>query len=440
MRFAFLLALAPLAFLHAAEPSLTATPEQPTSPALLDRMGSLLAPEGSPVQLQLSLQQEVLSNVSGGFRRGTIYEGLVEPGLQVDLGKAFGWNGATFQVNGFYGFGPSLTGRFTHDLNVLSNIDAYDSARLNELWLQQELFDGHLSIRLGLLTADTEFMIVESGTLFLNSCFGAPPLFGTNVPASPTFPLSAPGLRIAWDSKEAWLVRAAVYSDDSGDQAGDNKHGLRFTFSSRGGALALGEIVHKHSFAGPSGELPGTVKVGGFYTNGIFADLRRAEGTDSHGLGCVYASFDQALYRVPAPGGSDKGGGKATAPAKESKEAAENDHGLNGYIRFGYAAPERRAVIGYYSEAGLTYKGLFAGRDDDTCGLALSDSQLSAAAHFLEGEPVTAHHEVVLEATYQAVLNKHLNIQPDVQVIFNPGGTTHASTALVLGVRWAITF
>lgn len=443
MRFAVFLALIPLAFLSAAEPNQTATPQKPTPPNLLDRMGNWLGTDDSAVKLQLGFQEEVLSNVSGGIRRGTIYEGLVQPGVQIDLEKLFGWKGALFEANGFYAFGQGLTNRYTHDLNVLSNIDAYDSPRLNEVWLQQELFDGHFSVRLGLLTADTEFMVVESGSVFLNSCFGAPPILGTNVPDSPTFPLSAPGIRLAWDSKKAWLVRVAVYSGDVGEQDVDNKHGLRFAFNSTGGALAMGEIVHKHAFTGPSGELPGTIKVGGYYDNGDFQDLRRPDGVISHGLGCVYGSWDQALYRVPEPGKSDKGGGKETVSPKESedgKEAAENDRGLNAFFRFGFSAPERRAIVGYYTEAGLTYKGLFRGREDDILGLAFSDSQISAQAHFIGDEALTAHHEAIIEATYQAVLNKHLSIQPDVQIIFNPGATAHADTAVVLGVRWAITF
>jgi len=52
--------------------------------------------------------------------------------------------------------------------------EARSTTRLFEAWFQQKLFDDRLSIRLGQLSADTEFMISPSATLFVNSTFGFP--------------------------------------------------------------------------------------------------------------------------------------------------------------------------------------------------------------------------------------------------------------------------
>jgi porin len=48
--------------------------------------------------------------------------------------------------------------------------------------------------------------------------------------------------------------------------------------------------------------------------------------------------------------------------------------------------------------------------------------------------------EMVLEATYQAQINKWLSIQPDLQFIINPGGTRDLGNAAVIGGRVSITF
>jgi carbohydrate-selective porin OprB len=57
------------------------------------------------------------------------------------------------------------------------------------------------------------------------------------------------------------------------------------------------------------------------------------------------------------------------------------------------------------------------------------------------GEPVPAHHEHILEATYLAVFDDdHFAVQPDFQYIFNPSGTGRIPNAVVAGLRIIITF
>jgi porin len=43
--------------------------------------------------------------------------------------------------------------------------------------------------------------------------------------------------------------------------------------------------------------------------------------------------------------------------------------------------------------------------------------------------------EMVIEVPYQAQITKWLSIQPDMQVIINPGGNKDLSNALVIGGR-----
>src|SRR4051812_2280131 len=42
---------------------------------------------------------EILGNLSGGVRRGAVYEGRLELDLDLDLEKAAGWGGATVHVS-----------------------------------------------------------------------------------------------------------------------------------------------------------------------------------------------------------------------------------------------------------------------------------------------------------------------------------------------------
>ncbi len=48
------------------------------------------------VALSATYIGEALGNASGGIRRGAVYEGRFDFGVDVDLDKAVGWSGATF--------------------------------------------------------------------------------------------------------------------------------------------------------------------------------------------------------------------------------------------------------------------------------------------------------------------------------------------------------
>ena len=48
--------------------------------------------------------------------------------------------------------------------------------------------------------------------------------------------------------------------------------------------------------------------------------------------------------------------------------------------------------------------------------------------------------EMVVEFTYKAILTPWLYIQPDAQLIINPGGTQDLNNAFVIGGRVSINF
>jgi carbohydrate-selective porin OprB len=89
------------------------------------------------VKFPLDIATEILGNLSGGTEKTVIWEGLLIAGVEVDFEKAAGVRGLRLAVSGLYAAGPSLTNEAVHDFNTLSNIDAFDSVRLYEAWLQQ---------------------------------------------------------------------------------------------------------------------------------------------------------------------------------------------------------------------------------------------------------------------------------------------------------------
>jgi porin len=98
---------------------------------------------------------ETLGNVSGGLKRGAVYEGRLNLAVDVDLQKLIGVDQLTFHANMFqvHGGGPS---RGTlQNLFVLSGIEALPSTRLYEAYLEKQWGNKRVSLKVGQLAADS---------------------------------------------------------------------------------------------------------------------------------------------------------------------------------------------------------------------------------------------------------------------------------------------
>lgn len=367
---------------------------------------------------------EWLGNFSGGYKRGGVYDGIVKPGLQLDLEKLLHWKGATFLATGLYPHGASITQKYVRDFNGISNIDAYDSPRLMELWLEQAFAQGQGSVRIGQMLADSEFCVSNGACLFINSAFGAIPLLSMNVEA-PVYPVAAPGIRVKITPGEALFGQFAAFEGSSGDPAFDNRHGTRFFQHSRG-ALLIGEIgrvfnpppkpaANKDNTTKPVRPLSATLVLGGFYNSASFEDLL---GGERHsGEYAFYVMADQELWHEPW----------------------DANQGLRVFGRLG-AAPSDRSAVAFYLDGGFNCQGLLPGRNEDVCGMGVSYSKLSP--HFSDeaDKAAESHHEAILEATYQMALPGGISLQPDLQYVFNPGGSGTQKNAVVAGMRLSMTF
>ncbi len=357
---------------------------------------------------------EVFGNVSGGLKQGAIYEGYAKLGLGINLEKLAGWEDTVFYANFLYPHGEGLSQNYVGDLNVVSNIDTYDSARLFKCWVQKNFAGKRFSLRVGIQAVDKEFFASEGAGIFLNSGFGAFPVISQDV-VVPVYPVSAPGMRLIWKPTKALLLRAAVFSGAVGTPT-LNQHNTRWNLRASEGVAAFAEAVCKVNAKGEG--LPGTYKLGGFYNSKSFDDL--AGGEKLHGNYGGYAIADQRVWREGA-----------------GEDAAKQ--GLGVFARFALA-PEDRNLVAFDTEAGVTYTGLLPGRDGDVLGVGVVYAKVSSAARDDLGAPFPTHHETVLEISYQASINEWLTVQPDFQYVFNPGAVSGGRDAVVAGLRFSITF
>lgn len=401
---------------------------------LLGNCGSVrdrLSAKGVDFSVQYAAQ--VMGNPYGGnFGQGVVYNGLLSPVLNIDFDKLTGgaWKGATFRASGFWIQGSSLTQKYVGDFSVVSNIDAFNTVRLDELWLQQSFLDDQVSLKVGQLTVDSEFFVTTNGTLFINSTFGAFPFVGMNFQPynPPIYPLATPGVRLQVQPTPEFYFQAAAFTGDSGTQQ-QNNHGTLFNIDSKAGALIFSEVGYLLNKGKDDKGLPGTYKLGSWLDTGDFSTFQ-SQANVALGTGTlkstgttygIYGVIDQAVFKY------DISSTQSTT--------------INLFLRAGVAPPSA-AEVDFDIDGGINIAGLVPGRKDDLFGIGLARTQIShdySNASVTQGGPAYGH-EAVVEATYSASIAQWWVVQPDIQYVFSAGATTKSPDALVLGVRSTFSF
>ncbi len=433
----------------------------------IDRSSNLLGsmwglrPWLSQYGMTLNLQEtsEVLGNVTGGTRTGADYDGLTTMTLQLDTERAFGWYGGTFNVSGLQIHGRDLSSDNLDTLQTASGIEADRSTRLWELWYQQKFLDeDRLDIKVGQQSLDQEFMVSQNALLFVNTMFGWPMLPSADLPGGgPAYPLSALGIRARAHATDSLTLLAGVFNgspvdkNSAGDPQVSNKSGTSFPLN--GGTLVIAELQYAYpslnTMVTPDqGEPLGrTYKLGVWYDTERFDDLRY----DTTGL-----SLANALSNGIAKSHSGDYAIYAVADQMVWRSFDDPDRNINVFFRAMGTPDADRNLISFSLNAGLTMHEPFLHRDDDTFGLGMGYTRVSSKASGLDQDTAAATGsffpvrggETFIEATYQYEVTPWLQLQPDVQYVFNPGGGLldpnspgrRIQNETVLGIRTTITF
>lgn len=392
------------------------------------------------VTYNLIYTNDVLGNLSGGNRRGTIDQGKLEGQLTVDLAKLAGWQDLTLYANAFQ---IHNTGRIRRDyaggINTIAAIEAAPATRLSELWLERKFLGGAASFRIGQLAADSEFFFSDISVIFLQTDW--PTITAVNLPGGgPAYPLSTPGARLKFEpNKDVALLLAVFNGDPAGPCAGDpdtcNRHGLNFRV--RDPALLIGEAQFRTNQGKDDTGLARTLKLGGWSHLGQFNDQRYANDSsllaDPAGSGIaarhrgdfgIYGVVDQQIYR-PRGGAAD-----------------------SGVSVFGRASmsPSDRNLVSLQVDAGIVFAGLIPGRPDDKFGAAVIYSRFSDSVRAFDRDQINftgagfvRDYETNLELTYVAQIIPGWTVQPVYTHIWHPSGQA-GRDAQVAGVRSIIKF
>jgi porin len=395
---------------------------------------------------------ESLGNLSGGLKRGAIYEGRLNLAVDVDLQKLAGADQLTFHANIFQIHGGGLSRGSLQNLFVVSGIEALPSTRLYEAYFEKQWGNKRVSVKAGQLAADSEFFNTKYTDVLTNASMGWPAITSTNLPSGgPSPPLAAVGTRVLINVTEQLSLLGGIFD---GNQAGPgpedpqlrDRYGVNFRVNDPPLLLAQVQYAWNNKKGDPN--LTGQIKVGGWRHFGDFPDQRYASngvslasptssGESFQLSGDIggWGVFEQQLYRVPN----------------------SDDRGIGIFGRIS-GAPADRNLIDLYADAGVEFIGLSDKRPDDKLGIAAGYAHISKRAQQLDGDYRTfvtptrsqRSYEGLVTAVYQYQVRDGWTVQPNFQYIIHPGGGAtlpsgpfpgrSLKNATILGLRTTLKF
>jgi len=321
-----------------------------------------------PLRWSFSLVSEVVGNLGDGIAPGAMGDYLARLNFWVN-GRRLRFpedSQLKLALQGTESDDPSA--RLVGDAQGVSNIVAPSQFQLYEFWYGKHLGQAW-NVQVGLIAADNDFDVVDSGGLLINSSFGTQPTWSLNTVA-PIYPTAGLGAVATWSGR-GWTNRAGVFQADPADRASAFDRG----------ALLIDELAYQGA---------------GTYKLGIWNYRPRdpeAAGLPPGTWGS-YLSVDHPL----------RGGDKAPS----------------AFLRLG-VSPTNASAVDYGLQTGILAPGPFRVRPQDQLSFGI------AAAH-LQGLGT----ETVGEATYQLTISPHVSLQPDLQYVNNPDGSYPSAFVAIL--------
>ena len=381
-----------------------------------------LANAGCTFNLNLTLDSGW--NFTGGARTGGFMEGLVTATAQFDLDKIAKIEGGTFLVSfqsffdtnpGAYNLVPDYWGFESID-SAIGNLN-----QLSQCYYSQSLFDGALVATIGKQDALNSFLNPLGATGYFISNIDCYP--ATMVPYTPTYPDQAMGVVLVgkpadWlELKSGWFDGSNVYPTGRIPQNSTGSLGPGTFFDNPGAWFFLSEVDCSWNFAGG---LDGSAAIGAWWQAGqTIAYVSNGPVTPqvSDGTGGWYAQATQRVYNPDA--------------------TAAVARGIRLFTQFGWSPPSSNPS--HWSLAGgFAFDGPLPGRDGDSFGIAAGYTALSSNPGVYQSQP--GLYELNVETYYSIAVTNWMFLQPDVQFVITPSGTSELPCAVVGMLRLSINF
>jgi porin len=369
------------------------------------------------IEIGLSATQVYQLNLHGGLamhRRAGRYTGSYDLELAADLETLLGIPGASIYAHAEGSWSDGLSASSVGDLFGVNGDAAGDRAvDLTELYWEQAILGDRLILRAGKMDLTGGFECKGCAVAFDTSMYAGDEtsqFLSAALVNNPTIPFPEQGMGVAvYASPVEWMYVAGAVADAEAVAA---ETGFNTAFHSPNHVFTIAEAGVVPEFGSPNGDLVGAYRVG------VWHDGRpktrwndpASEKRDDVGF---YVTIDQQVFR-------------------ENADPADRQ-GAAVFARYGYAHDDVNEIECFWSVGGQ-YRGPLPGRDEDVLGVGFAQGLLVEAAGF------DRSHESVLEVYYNTQVTPWMSIAPSLQYIWNPGGVSGVSDAVVVGLRCQIAF
>lgn len=372
------------------------------------------------VSLEFSHKSDVMTNLSGGIKQGTVWMGYTDAKVEIDMEKLLGWDATTAYVLYHGELGSKFDRDYVGSFLSVNNIEVgTNTAQFQHAWMKRNFFDNNFSVLTGLYAADSEFYVTETSSVFIQTPYGAANDWGQSKP--PIYPVGALAIRAKYISpKQNYYLQGALTDAIPGNP--NHPHGTHIKLGD--GTFSIFEV----GYTSQANKQPAT----------------SGQQDDSENMSLKKLAVGYWRYSTPAndqdPANLDASGNPIRHPnqgayflAERTLLAEEDDpsQGLSGFVRFGVANKDVYQVD-WTGNIGMNYRGLVAERDDDIAAIGVTVSHASATYQRVNA---SLSSETSVEATYRAQVKKWLALQPTLQHVIHPGMDPSAKDAWVFGVR-----
>jgi len=421
--------------------NLNASPLRPLM-ALSVLCAPALASAGLPGSItpSASYTGEAAWLVDGGENTGGAYAGQFHLGADVDLDRAFGWQGGTLKINFSSRHGDNLAVDEIGNSTSVQEIYGGQGERLANLTLAQTFDDGRYLIEGGRTVANIHFLGSGLCQYFqLNAACGNP-TFVFRTSSFTWWPVSTWGAHAqAWITPRIY-AHVGAYQVDT-EQANDGEHGFDWFGGHTTGAIY--PFAFGYKTMADQVRLPGYVELGGWVDTSEYSDpLLDSAGTPAAHSGEPYATHDRR---------------SGVFLRFEQQITRADTAGERGLTVFGAVLTgiDGELIEDHQIQLGFVQKGTFASRPQDTLAFvvnlqdysseALRDLAYQRAAAGGSGTPPGI--QTMMELSYGVQVTPALRVQPNLQYIIDPdqfadpARTQDLPNAFAVGLRvdWNLT-
>lgn len=390
------------------------------------------------VDLTLDVVGNVASNPVGGVEQGTEGSYWIMAQSKFDLDALFGVHNTDVDAQWAWFAGRNLAReKIGNSISAQQTWRPVAGGRLTRLTVRHR-FDNGLSITAGRAPVNSYFNNSPLNCVFMSNAMCLTPYGAITDLGITAYPNSSWAGILRYDVNDRWYVQGGAF-DYNNELNKAGKNGLDFSVGEGTGTITAYEVGYQTSFA--NDRLPRAYRLG-MYRN---SDGGKSPYYDASGNSAALSGRPTAMQDGARAGWFGM--------ADQTVWRGEGKRNLALFAR-AYVNTGNEAPVDQFVSAGFVKTGTFAGRDQDTLAMFVSNTHFSdQQIGFLRdrrarngGTGAPSADEIIAELSYGWAVHKGIRLMPNLQYVVNPDPiyaptrTTDIPDALIVGLRVDVHF